>query len=178
MLNVVIALVLLAVSAALVVFLVRLLLQAVPGSWSVAFERKRVQRYVARALQGDRQLQHGSVDRALAAFQSAVYPHPASTRALAQTIANHHTGLLSRFIATVDRDHNDRVRLLSLAKADRLFDERNALQKQYLAAREGKTRQREREIARAFDANTRELRLTLTALANEIRSKREGETYH
>jgi hypothetical protein len=178
MLNIVIALILLAVSAAVVVYLGNLVLQALPGSWSIAFEQKRVQRYVAHTAAGDRHLQEGSIERALAEFQNAVYPNLVTTRTLAQAIVNHHTGLLSRFIATADRNHNERVRLLSLAKADRLFDERHNLQKLYLTARSNKSSQREKEIAQAFDANTRELRLTLTALANEIRAKREEETYH
>lgn len=178
MLNIAIALLLLAISAAVVVYLGRLLFQALPASWSTGLEQKRVQRYVARTAEGDRHLKQGAIERALTEFQNAVYPQLVSTRTLAQAIVNHHTGLLSRFIATADRNHNERVRLLSLAKADRLFDERHNLQKQYLSARGNKSSQREREITRAFDANTRELQLTLTALANEIRAKREAETYH
>lgn len=178
MLNIILALLLLAVSAAVVVYLGSLLFQALPAQWTVALEQKRVQRYVARAAAGDRHLKEGSVERALAEFQNAVYPHLVTTRTLAQAIINHHTGLLSRFIATADHNHNERVRLLSLAKADRLFDERHALQKQYLSTRGSKNSQREREIGRLFDANTRELQGTLAALVSEIRSKREGETFH
>lgn len=177
MLNIVIALVLLGVSVAVVVYLGMLLFQALPASWTVALERKRVQRFLDRTAAGDRHLQQGSIDRALAEFQNAVYPRLVSTRALTQAIVNHHTGLLSRFIATADSNQDGRVRLLSLAKADRLFDERHNLQRQYLSARGSKSSQREREIARAFDANTREIRVTLAALASEIRAKRE-ETYH
>ena len=178
MLNIILALLLLAVSGALVVYVGGLLFQAIPASWSAALEQRRVQRYVARTAAGDRHLEQGAIDRALSEFQNAIYPNLVSTRTLAQALVSHHTGLLSRFIATADRNQNDRVRLLSLAKADRLFDERHNLQRQYLSARGNKSSQRERDISRAFDNNTRELRLTLAALANEIRAKREVETYH
>jgi hypothetical protein len=178
MVNVVLAVVLLALSLAVVVYLLRLLFHAVPVSLGDFLERQRFRRYLARVAEGDRQLQRGAVEAALAAFQASFYPHVATSRATVQAIIGHHTGLLSRFIAAADQHHGERVRLLSLAKADRLFEERTRLQKQYVAARERGARQRQRELELALLANTREVRSTLAALTAEITARREAVAYH
>jgi hypothetical protein len=178
MVNVLLAVVLGSLAVGLVVYVLRLMLQAVPVSVGDFLERQRLRRYVARAAEGDGRLRRGAVEEALTAFQASFYPHPVTTRAMAQAVLGHHTGLLSRFIAAADQLHGQRVRLLSLAKADRLFEERKALQRQYLEARERGVRQRQREIERALRANSRELRATLRALAAEITARREAVAYH
>ena len=48
------------------------------------------------------------------------------------------------------------MRLISLAKADRLFRERAALQQRYVALRQSGSRQRSRQLEQDFRANTRE----------------------
>jgi len=70
---------------------------------------------------------------------------------------------------------------MSLAKADRLFHERNELQRRYLASRQGGSRQRRRDLEAALDLNTREVRATLASLAAEIRAVRsvqKAARYH
>ena len=176
--NLVLAVSLVAVAIALLYYLLRLLVHAVPVSLGDVLERQRLRRYLARATEGDRHLQRGAVEEALASFQASFYPYAATTRALEKAVLGHHTGLLSRFIAAADQRHGQRVRLLSLAKADRLFEERSALQKQYLTARERGARQRQRELERALRANARELRATLAALTAEITARRETVAYH
>jgi len=166
------------VSAGLVLYLLRLVLSAARLPLGGFLERQRLQRCVARAAQGDRQLEAGALAPALAAFQSAFYPYAVSNRALAAAVANHHTGLLTRFIVAADQHHGQRVRLMSLAKADRLFQERGALQTRYLSARESGARQRQRDLGRALHANARELRTTLAALAAEITAVRDAVRYH
>ena len=69
------------------------------------------------------------------------------------------------------------MRLISLAKADRLFHERAALQQRYVALRQSGSRQRLRQLEQDFRANTRELRATLNALSAEIASTR-AVRYH
>lgn len=178
MLNVLLAIVLGSLAVGLVIYVLRLLLHALPGSIGDFLERQRLRRYVARAADGDALLQHGAVEEALTVFRASFYPYPATTRAMAQSVLAHHTGLLSRFIAAADHLHGERVRLLSLAKADRLFDERKALQRKYLEARERGGRERQREIERALRANAREVRLTLRALTAEITARRDAVACH
>jgi hypothetical protein len=175
-----IALVLLGASLALVFYLAGLLWRAASLPLGPVLERKRMERYVARARRGDELLGRGEVGPAMAELQGALYPHLVRDRALAQLVLRHHTGLLSRYIAAADHLHGDRVRLISLAKADRLLQERGALQRRYLTVAQGGKRQRLRELEREFRANTQELRATLALLAEEIGEAR-GEArfqYH
>lgn len=176
MLQVAIGVVLILLSVGLVLYLLGLLLGAARLPLGALVERRRLQWYEARAAHGDRLLEAGALEAALAAFRSALYPYPANNRAFANAVANHHTGLLSRFIVAADSYHGQRVRLISLAKADRLFHERRALQARYLIARANRSRRRQRELERVLRANARELRMALAALAAEIQAARERET--
>ena len=174
----IVAIVLAVASLALIAYVVQLLWRAAFPSLRPLFERQRIERYVARARQGDECLRKGELDAALAQFQAALYPHVARDRSLAQAVLNHHVGLLSRFIAAADHLHGERVRLMSLAKADRLFQERGALQRRYLTVLQGGSRQRLRELDRQLSSNTRELQATLAKLAGEIKADRAAERYH
>lgn len=168
MFNVVLAIILLGASVALVAYLGGLIWRAASLPLSPVLERKRMERHVAHAQRGDELLAQGEVAGALVEFQAALYPALVRDRALAQVVLRHHTGLLSRYIAAADQLHGDRVRLLSLAKADRLLQERGVLQRRYLTVAQGGPRERLRELEREFRANTHELRATLAVLAEEI----------
>ena len=174
-----VAIVLAVASLALIAYLVRLIWRAAFPSVRPIFERQRIDRYVARARRGDECLQRGALDEALGEFQAALYPHIARDRALAQTVISHHVGLLSRFIAAADHLHGERVRLMSLAKADKLFQERAILQRRYLTVLQGGSKQRLRELDRQLGSNTRELQNTLSKLAEEITAERGAAVrYH
>jgi len=178
MVNIGLAVILAAVGIAITIYLVRLLTEALPWSLGSVLERWRVQRYLARATAGERQLQQGATHLALMSFQTAFYPYVANSRAIAQTVTRHHTALLSRLLAAADHQHGDRVRLLSLAKADRLLHERAALQQQYLKARERGAHTRQRDVETALETNAREVRAALAALVAEIGAVREPVRYH
>ncbi len=167
-----IGIVVVAASVAVLVYLGAMLWGAARVPMGALFERQQFERHVAQAQRGDRALQEGALSGALAAFEAALYPYPPRSAAMAKSIARHHTGLLSRFIAAADQVQGERVRLLSLAKADRLFHERAALHQRYVALRQGGSRQRVRAVEQELRANTRELRATLSALTAEIASTR------
>lgn len=171
------AVVLVFLSLALAFYLARLVWQAARAPIGALFERQRMGRYVAHARRGDEYLQSGDLGRALAEFEAAFYPHPARDRATAQAAINHHIGLLSRLIAAADHLQGQRVRLISLAKADRLFQERNVLQRRYLTLLQSGSRHRVRELERDFRANTRELRTAMANLAAEITAAHRSARY-
>lgn len=172
MLYPLIGLAVVAVSVAVLVYLGGMLWSAARAPVGAFFERQQFERHVARAQRGDQLLRDGALAGALAEFEAALYPSPPHSAAMAKAIANHHTGLLSRLIAAADSVQGERVRLISLAKADRLFHERAALQQRYLALRQSGSRQRLRALEQEFRANTRELRATLSALTAEIATTR------
>lgn len=140
-------------------------------------DRQQFERHVARAQRGDRLLGDGDLVSALVEFEAALYPTAPQTPAMARAVANHHTALLSRLMAAADSVQGERVRLISLAKADRLFHERAALQQRYVTLRQSGSRQRLRQVEQDFRANTRELRATLSALCAEIATTR-AVRYH
>ncbi|MGD9764247.1 MAG: hypothetical protein AB7V27_11075 [Candidatus Binatia bacterium] len=160
------------VSLGVLVFLASLLWGAVRVPLGAFVERRQFARQTARAQRADRLLRDGNLDGALAEIEAALYPHPPHSAAMARAIVNHHTGLLSRLMAAADSVQGQRVRLISLAKADRLFHERAALQQRYVALRQSGSHRRLRQLEQEFRANTRELRATLNALAAEIASAR------
>jgi hypothetical protein len=166
-----------AVSVGVLVYLGSVLWGAARAPVGAFLERQQFERHAARALRGDRYLRDGALTEALGEFEAALYPHPPQSPGMARTVANHHTGLLSRLMAAADSVQGERVRLISLAKADRLFHERAALQTRYLALRQSGSRQRLRALEQEFRANTRELRATLSALAAEIAASR-AVRYH
>jgi hypothetical protein len=166
-----------AVSIGVLVYLSGMLWGAARGPVGAFFERQQFERHVAHAQRGDRYLQEGALVQALGEFEAALYPNPPQSAAMAKAIANHHTGLLSRLIAAADHVQGDRVRLISLAKADRLFHERAALQHRYVALRQSGSRQRLRALEQELRGNARELRATLSALAAEIATTR-AVRYH
>jgi hypothetical protein len=172
MLFALIGLAVVAVSIGVLVYLGSMVWGAARGPVGAFMERQQFERHVAHAQRGDRFLRDGATAQALNEFEAALYPHPPQSAAMAKAIANHHTALLSRLIAAADQVQGQRVRLISLAKADRLFHERAALQHRYVALRQSGSRQRLRALEQELRANTRELRTTVNALTAEIASAR------
>jgi len=178
MLNALFATVLVFVSVGLMLYLVGLLFNAASLPLGGLLERQRFARYVARARRSDALMQQGDVDRALVVLRSAFYLAPVSNRGLATTVANHHTGLLSRLIAVTADVQGGAVRLLSLAKTDRLLTERSELQRRYFAVRQGAPRHRLREIQEQLRINSRDLEAALQQLVAEVRAARQPPRYH
>lgn len=177
MLVTLIGIAVLAVSLGVLAYLGSVLWGAARGPLGAYFERQQFARHATRIDRADRLLREADIPAALAELEAALYPHPPQTATMARAVANHHTGLLSRLIAAADSVQGQRVRLISLAKADRLFHERAALQQRYVALRQSGSRQRLRQIEQDFRANTRELRAALSALSAEIASTR-AVRYH
>ena len=177
MLVTLIAVAVLVVSLGVLAYLGSVLWGAARGPLGAFFERQQFERHAARITRADRLLREGDITGALLELEAALYPQPPQTAAMARSVANHHTGLLSRLIAAADSVQGQRVRLISLAKADRLFHERAALQQRYIALRQSGSRQRLRQLEQDFRTNTRELRAALTALSAEIASTR-AVRYH
>lgn len=166
----IVALALTAAALVILVYLSSALWGAVGGPLLRAVEQGRMRRYSERLSHGDIMLRDGDLSPALAAFEQALYPFPASSSAQAGTVQRHHTGLLSRFIAAADQVQGERVRLISLAKVDRLFHQRRLLQDRYLAVVQGSDRTRRRDLEREFADNTEALRDALHSLALEVES--------
>lgn len=178
MLTALLALAVVTVSLAVIVYLSAALFGAFNFPLRAWWERGRLDRYAARARRGDRWLATGAVDRALADFQSALYPYPATTPELAAAVAHHHTGVLSRLIAAADRLQGGTVRLLSLAKVDRLLSEHAALQRRYLTTRQSGGSERVRAAEADLRENIDELRAALDALTAEILATASTTRYH
>jgi hypothetical protein len=172
-----IALAVVAVSIGVLIYLGGMVWGALRVPLGTFFERQQFDRYLGRAQRADRLLHEGAVAEALEELEGALYPYPPQSAAMAKAIANHHTALLTRLIAAADQVQGERVRLISVAKADRLFHERAALQHRYVALRQSGSRRRLRALEQELRANTRELRATLSALSAEIASAR-AVRYH
>jgi len=172
------ALLLAALAVALIVYLVSLPVKALNFDPAELWLRWQADRFVARAREGDRALQVGDLQAALRHYQAALYPHLCNDSATASKITNHHTGVLSRLIAAADQMQGGTVRLFSLARVDRLFEERRQLQKRYLVLRQQKKADQMRTVRDEFRGNTDELRTALAKLAEEITASRVTERYH
>ncbi len=178
MVDALLAAVLVFVSIGVVLYLVGLLFNAASLPMGGLFERQRFARHAARARRADALLQRGNVEQALRQLRAAFYLRAVRSRALASAVANHHTALLSRLIAITSDVQGGSVRLLSLAKADRLLTERSELQRRYFAARQGARRERVREIEAQLHANSGELEGTLQQLVAEVRAARQPARSH
>ena len=179
MLSAVFALVLVAASVALLLFLISLLFNAVHLPLGGALERRRFTQSQERGRRGDALLAQGDVPRALEEFRKAFFLDAiVSDRTLLSPVHNHHTGLLSRLIAVTEEVHGG-IRLMSLAKADRLLNERSDLQRRYFRALDGNRNVGQpRELYGKLKQNRSELQTCLKQLVSEIASSRAGERYH
>jgi hypothetical protein len=178
MLNALLATILVFVSVGLMLYLIGILFNAASLPLGGLLERRRFARFVARARRCDGLMQAGRTDQALQELRAAFYLHTVSNRALASAVANHHTALLSRLIAITSDLQGGTVRLLSLAKTDRLLTERSELQRRYFAVRQGAPRQRLRELQEQLRANSRELEAALQQLIAEVHAARQPARYH
>jgi len=178
MVNALLATVLVFVSVGLLLYLVGLLFNAASLPLGGFLERQRFARYVARARRCDVLMQHGDTDQALRQLRAAFYLYAVTNRTLASAVANHHTGLLSRLISITSDVQGGTVRLLSLAKTDRLLTERSELQRRYFAAKQSPRSQRVREIQQQLMQNSRELEAALAQLIAEVRAARQPARFH
>jgi hypothetical protein len=178
MLNALLATVLVFVSVGLLLYLVGLLFNAASLPLGGLLERQRFARYVARARRCDMLMQRGETDHALRQLRAAFYLYAVTNRTLASAVANHHTGLLSRLISITSDVQGGTVRLLSLAKTDRLLTERSELQRRYFAAKQSPRSQRSREMHHQLLQNSRELEAALAQLIAEVHAARQPARYH
>jgi len=178
MLEALFATLVVAASCATLLYLGQILFNAASGPLGNLLERQRFKRHRSRAERSDELLQQGDLDQALTEIRAAFYLYAVYNRNLASAVANHHTGLLARLISITSDLQGGGVRLLSLAKADRLLSERSELQRRWFAARQGAPRERLREIQQRLGANSRELDAALLQLINEVRNTRRPVLYH
>jgi len=156
----------LAVAAALLMLLTRPLIAPVFG----ILERWRLTQRLARAARADAYFRAGDVRAALREIEQAfcLFTVRIDT-SVAEQISAHHTGLLSRCLTVADAVPSERVRLLALAKVDRLLDRRREMQRALLqlrgrSARDGRRLQLERELARNATAVRQAVRELLADL--------------
>ena len=178
MVNALLALLLAGAAIAVLAYVVSLLVTAAKPSFGGVWERQRIGWHTARARRGDELLAKGQIDGALNAWRGAFYLSPLSNRTLAATVTNHHTALLSRLLAVTSDLQGGSVRLLSLAKTDRLLAERNELQRRYFSARQSGRRERTRETLALLRNNAAELQATLRQLVGEIQAARQPAPTH
>ena len=164
------ALVLLPLAAALVVVIVALLLHPLAIPALRALERARFARRLARTARADSLLKARRLEGALHELEQAFcfFTVRADSRLLEQ-ISAHHTGLLSRFLTLIEDLPQGRVRLLSLAKVDRILDRRSDLEGALLQLRnrswrDGRRIQLERELRR----NAHDLRGAVRELVADV----------
>jgi len=113
------------------------------------------------------------------AFAEAFFLRPSRREAdLLADVANYHTGLLSRLLTIADELGKGRVRLLSLARTDRLLAERLEIQLDYFRAIKRGERERLRDIERRLRENQTQVRTVINRLIEEIRSSEEKVLYH
>jgi hypothetical protein len=177
-LNALLATVLVFVSVGVLLYLVGLLFNAASLPLGGLLERQRFARYVARARRCDALIQQGHVEPALRLLRTSFYLFPVNNRSLASAVANHHTGLLSRLISITSDLQGGTVRLLSLAKTDRLLTERSELQRRYFAVKQSARSARLREIQQQLRVNSRELAAVLEQLIAEVRAARQPPRFH
>jgi hypothetical protein len=165
-----VALVLLPIALVLVVGLLSLLARPLVAPVMAAAERARFQRCLARSARGDAHLQERQVEPALREFEAAfcLLIVRADAR-LADQIVRHHTGLLSRLLSVADDLPQQRVRLLALAKVDRLLDRRTEMQRAYLQLRSRPLRDTRRlQLERELRRNARDARGAVRELIADL----------
>jgi hypothetical protein len=168
--TVFVALVLLPLAIALVAGLLVLLARPLVAPAVAALERARFQRCVARCARGDAHLQTRQVDLALREFEAAFcFMIVRADARLAEQIARHHVGLLSRLLSLADDHPTGRVRLLALAKVDRLLDRRGEMQRAHLQLRSRPLRDTRRlQLERELRRNAREARGAVRELIADL----------
>ena len=168
--TVIVALVLLPIALALVAALLLLLARPLLVPALGALERARFQRCLARAARGDAHLQSRQVESALRELEGAFCLMTVRADArLAEQIARHHVGLLSRLLAVVDDLPRQRVRLLALAKVERLLTRRTEMQRAYLQLASRPPRDaRRRQLGQELGRNAVETRGAVRELIGDL----------
>ncbi len=172
------ALALAVVAAAVIWYLVALVAGATGFSLFRFAGTLGFSRCAAQAQRADRLIERGDVEGALAAIRSAFYLRSVHDPKLASTIADHHTGLLSRMLALTAEQRSEGVRLIALAKVDRLLAERAALQRRLISVRRGAPRSHVDEVGSRLVDNAAQLGEALDQLATEIRGSQQRPTLH
>jgi hypothetical protein len=164
------ALILLPLAIGVLAALLGLLLSPLALPALRALERARFARRLGRVARADSLLKGRRIDAALRELEQAfcTFTVRADSR-LVEQIAAHHTGLLSRFLTVVDDLPQGRVRLLSLAKLDRVLDRRAQLEQALFQLRnrswrDGRRIQLERELRR----NASDLRVAVRELVADV----------
>lgn len=164
------AVLLIPLGGALVLGLLVLILGPLALPALAALERARFARHLARAARADSLLKGRRIDGALHELEQAfcTFTVRADPR-LVEQVAAHHTGLLSRFLMVVEGLPQGRVRLLSLAKVDRILDRRGELEHALVQLRnrswrDGRRIQLERELRRT----ARDLRGAVRELVADV----------
>jgi hypothetical protein len=178
MFDLVLAIALLGLAGAILWYVGALVLQAAGLPLGRSLVRLRVARHVAHARNADRLIAAGERDAALARIRRAFFLGTVTDAGLLAEVANHHTGLLSRMLALTSEHGAGGVRLLSLAKVDRLLTERATLQRRLLQLRRNGSRQAATEAAARVDTNTADLAHALDQLAAEIAALPSGPRLH
>lgn len=180
MTSAVLGIALVAVALGILALVLGLLFNAMQFPLGRAMERRRFQRAQEHCRRGDAHLESGDVDRALREFASAFHLDLVVTeRSLLSEVHNYHTSLLSRLIAITEDLQGGTVRLMSLAKTDRLLSERGEIQKRYLALRDKKAASKDlSELLLRLRTNRRELDACLKQLVAEIAAARPVARYH
>jgi hypothetical protein len=166
----IVALVLLPVALALLAGLLALLARPLAEPAMAAVERARFRRAVARVARADAQLHARQREAALRELEAAFCLMTVRADArLAEQIARHHTGLLSRLLSVADDIPRQRVRLLALAKVDRFLDRRVEMQRAYLQLRSRPLRDSRRlQLERELRRNARETRAAVRELVADL----------
>jgi hypothetical protein len=168
--TILVALVLLPIALALVLALLALLARPILLPVLATFERARFRRALARGARGDAHLRERRVEAALRELEASfcLMTVRADPR-LVEQVARHHVGLLSRLLAVVDDLPRQRVRLLALAKVERLLNRRSEMQRAYLQLASRPPRDvRRRQLARALRHNASETRGAVRELIGDL----------
>jgi hypothetical protein len=167
------------VAIGLLVYLGGLLSVAFSQSFGGFFEQAAFRHCRTRCARGDELLEKADLPAALRTFADAFFLRTIRRDAdLLHEIANYHTGLLSRLLTIADELGKGRVRLLSLARVDRLLAERLEIQLEYFRAVKRNDRERLRDIERRLKDSHGQLQNTITRLIDEIRSSEEKVMFH
>jgi len=178
MVEILLAGVLLLISAAILWYLGALVVNAAGLPLGALLAKWHFRRYLAHAHSADRFIGIGDVDSALREIRRAFYLRPVVNNEIAALVAKHHTGLLSRILALTAENHGGGVRLLSLAKVDHLLGERAALQRRLVAVRQGAPLSHRTEVETRLSRNGNELGKALAQLAVEVSAAQPREMKH
>ena len=166
----------LALVGVLAMLLTRPLLPPLVGAW----ERGRLTQHLTRAAHADAHLRAGAIRAALREIENAFCLFTVRVDAgVAEQIAAHHTGLLARCLAVADAVPAERVRLLALAKVDRLLDRRREMQRALLQLRgRGLRDTRRRQLERELRHNATVLRQAIRELLADVDLHRQRQATH